>query len=320
MTPALLMFALGMTLSAFFSGSETGFYRVTRVRLALDALSGSWIARGLLWLANNPALFVATALIGNNVANYLSSRAIVEMTQIMFGHGRPMVEVLVPVLLTPFVFVYGELLPKNLFYMAPNRLLRRGGVFFLFFTVVFAPISGILWLLARGLQSMVGESPVTTRLRLAKSELQTVFDEGHALGILQPVQRQLAQAVFDVAATPVVRYSVAVSRMSSVTKKSTRSDVMRMGRRHRVPVVLVTGETSREVLGYVRVVDLHLKNLEWHTLIRPLMKVSQTESQLGALIRMQTHNEILAEVVDTHGRTVGIVTAERLSQPLFDRA
>ena len=47
-----IMFVLGIFLSAFFSGAETGFYRVTRVRLLLDGLGGDPIARTLLWLTN----------------------------------------------------------------------------------------------------------------------------------------------------------------------------------------------------------------------------------------------------------------------------
>ncbi len=49
---AFLLFAIGVSLSAFFSGSETGFYRATRIRLTMDAMSGDIVARGLLWLAN----------------------------------------------------------------------------------------------------------------------------------------------------------------------------------------------------------------------------------------------------------------------------
>ena len=36
----LMLFALGVFLSALFSGSETGFYRVTRMRLLLDGMEG----------------------------------------------------------------------------------------------------------------------------------------------------------------------------------------------------------------------------------------------------------------------------------------
>ena len=74
---ALLLFVVSILLSSFFSGSETGFYRATRVRLTMDALAGSWVARGLIWLTNNPALFVATTLVGNNLANFLTSHAVV---------------------------------------------------------------------------------------------------------------------------------------------------------------------------------------------------------------------------------------------------
>ena len=67
-----LLLGGGLILSALFSGSEIGFYRIPRVRLRLDALEGDFIARGLLWLTNYPTLFVATTLIGNNIANYIT--------------------------------------------------------------------------------------------------------------------------------------------------------------------------------------------------------------------------------------------------------
>ena len=40
-----MMFIVGVAFSAIFSGSETGFYRATRVRLTMDALSGDRAAR-----------------------------------------------------------------------------------------------------------------------------------------------------------------------------------------------------------------------------------------------------------------------------------
>ena len=65
-TLALLL--LGIFLSGFFSGSETGFYRASRVRIVIASLDGDRMSKALVKLINNPALFVATTLIGNNVA------------------------------------------------------------------------------------------------------------------------------------------------------------------------------------------------------------------------------------------------------------
>ena len=170
-----LLFVAGLALSAFFSGAETGFYRVTRVRLVLDGLGGDWIARSLLWLTNNPTLFVATTLIGNNLANYLTSLSMVMGTHLLLGGDSFLVEMLVPIALAPIVFIYGELMPKNLFYSAPNMLLRRGGPLFLFFTVLFAPISALLWGVGRLLERILGQAPLRVQLALARSELQQIL-------------------------------------------------------------------------------------------------------------------------------------------------
>ena len=75
----ILFFVAGLAMSAFFSGSETGFYRLTRLRLVMDGLSGDRTSQLMLRLVNQPSMFVATALVGNNVANYLSSLAVVNL-------------------------------------------------------------------------------------------------------------------------------------------------------------------------------------------------------------------------------------------------
>ena len=67
---ALALFIACLRLSAFFSGVETGFYRVSYLRVSIDAQSGDPIARRILWFCQNPSDFVITALIGNNVAQY----------------------------------------------------------------------------------------------------------------------------------------------------------------------------------------------------------------------------------------------------------
>ena len=316
MIMAVVIFIVGLGLSAFFSGSETGFYRVTRVRLALDGLSGDPIAKGLLWLTNNPAMFVATTLVGNNVANYITSLAVILGTQHLVGEA-PVLEIAAPLVLAPLVFVYGELLPKNLFFLAPNRLLRAGGPFFLLCGIVFLPVSGMLWLLARILQWIIGESPAILRLELARQELQSVLDEGQEAGILRPVQRELTQAVFDVADNPVLKYSLPPSRMTTVSRNASRSDVIRIARRHRSAVVLISGANHREIVGYVHVADVYLAGNRWFDALRSLIELQESDTHLTAITKLQEKRESIARVVDSSGRTVGIVHTQRLIDALL---
>lgn len=317
MTLGIGLFFVGLLLSAFFSGSETGFYRATRVRLVLDGLAGDRVARGLLWLTNNPALFVATTLIGNNLANYLTSFAIVLMAQQATATPSVLVELVTPVLFSPLVFVYGESLPKNLFYYSPNLLLRRCGPFFLFFVVLFAPVSAVLWGLGRLLESLLGEAPLRVQLALARKELQQVFVEGQDAGILQPAQRKLAQNLFAVASQRVQDLCTPIGRMASIRLGANKKEVLRVAKRHRAIVSPVVDANGRELLGYVRTVDLYLDVGERVETYRRLPSIAASESHIAALIQMQTSKDELARVVDADGSTIGLLYASELTEPLF---
>ncbi len=317
MIGSLILFVGGVFLSAFFSGSETGFYRATRVRLMLDALGGDWIARGLIWLTNNPALFVATTLIGNNVANYVTSLAIVLISEQVMPDGWQWTDVAAPIVFSPIVFVYGELLPKNLFFLAPNRLLRAGGPLFLFFTLLFLPVSALLWVLGRLLQYVVGESPEQLQLSLARKELRRVFDEGHEAGVLRPAQRRLAQSLLSLAGEHVGRYAIPSSRLPSVPHGVAKEDVYRITRRRRSPVVLVRETDGRRTMGYVRVLDLRLNENPRVTDYRSLLDISEAETPIAAMMQMQTAGELVARVVDAEGRARGFVSAAVLHDLVF---
>ena len=317
----LLLFLVAMLLSGFFSGMETGFYRATRVRLVLDGMSGDTVSRSLLWMTNNPTLFVATTLIGNNLANYLTSLAIVMgvnmVLQEMQLSTMENADVLAAILLAPFVFVYGELLPKKLFFHAPNRLLRRLGPLMIVAAVLFAPISAILWTLGRLLQSLLGETPLKVQLTLARKELQKFFQEGKSAGILQPVQHQVAQGIFSIGSHPIRSFSKPVTRLAIVPYGSKQSDVLRLARRHDVSTVLVRDKEHRELIGYVRIIDLELRPTETIDQIRPLLRFKPSESYLTAVVGLQSAQEELAAITNDDGTITNIIYMRDLVEPLF---
>jgi putative hemolysin len=316
---AVGLFVISMLLSAFFSGLETGFYRVTRFRLLLDGLSGDRIARSLLWLTNHPALFVATTLVGNNIANYLLSLSIVLICQAVPTRAGATLELLAPVALSPIIFVYCELLPKNLFYQAPNRLLRRFGPLILLFTVAFAPLAALLWALGRLIERLLGQAPLRLKLTLARRELQQVLEEGHAAGILRPAQRDLAQNLFELASQRASEFSVPVHRVTSFYVGQDKAEALRIARRQRSSVAPVTDPQSQRLLGYVRVVDLVLDaatTLQARS-VRPLIEVRPDEPHIAALTRLQSAREELAKLINKQGQVVGFLYAEELTNPLL---
>ena len=314
----LVLIGTGALLSALFSGSETGFYRVTRFRLVLDGLEGDWISRMLLRLTNHPALFVATVLIGNNAANYLVSLGIVLVAKTISGDSQP-VELTATILLSPLVFVYCEFLPKQMYFRAPNRLLRRSGPVLLLITLLLGPITALLWGLGWLLEKLLGQTPLRIKLTLARQELQEVLEEGQEAGILHPVQRQLAQRLFENASQDVMQFGTPLHRVAAVRLGADKGSALRLARRQQHAVVPVRQAAGESLVGYVRVIDLLLDpDTKTIAAVRPLMRLRRTESHLAALMLMQAENADLALIEDLKGNPTGVLFRDQLIDPLLN--
>jgi putative hemolysin len=318
MTAAVVLFLFALAMNAFFSGAETGFYRMTRLRLVLEAMTGDRIARIMLWLANQPSLVVATALVGNNLANELTSKAVAMATEHLFPKGGGLIDFVLPLVVTPFMFICGDLLPKNVFYNAPNRLMRRSAPLLVASAIVFAPITILLWLLGQVIKLFVREGPEELRLSLARRELTEMLTEGHEAGILRPVQRTLAQTMLAVAGQPVRNFAAPAGRVVRVTTNMTKSEILRIAQgRGRSLLPIEDAQDKRRLLGYVRTADLFLDDGAELPEPHPLVELAESETFLVAFGKLIAADGALGHVVNAAGKTVGFVSAQDLREELL---
>ncbi|MEC9094092.1 MAG: CNNM domain-containing protein [Planctomycetota bacterium] len=309
----IVLFCMGIFLSAFFSGNETGFYRVTRMRLVMDGLRGDKVAKRLLWLTNNPTLFVSTTLVGNNIANYLTSLAIVMGSQRLLGQQSVVMDVIASIVLTPVIFIYGESLPKNLFLKMPNYLLRKCGLVFLFFFAVLIPVSSLLWLMGRLLEKLVGQSPVKARLALARKELDEILQEGHDAGILQKGQRDLANSMFSVVEHPIREFMKPIHRFQIKQENPDAEQLIAFGKKQKVGFAVYQDERGNS--WFYRIVEILIAREKPR--VEPVFDVQESDLHGSVLVRMQTEKKPIARVIDPAGRSIGYVTINDLTAPLF---
>ncbi len=310
MLSIVLLLLLGLSLSAFFSGSETGFYRVTRVRLVMDAKSGRWMSRMLFWLANHSTVVVATVLIGNNIANYLVSFGLLLLGQRLFTGWVQMQSVL-PLLMTPFLFIYGELLPKYLYYQVPYRLLRRGAPLMVLFAVLFSPVSALVIALEKLWQRSLGSNSVKAGTRLERQELQRVLVEGQEAGVLLPVQREIAQNMFTYGVRPVRQFALPLRAMPLVSVQADREEIIAQSRRRGQTIVGVVDAAQQRLLGCYQIADLLIDTASPPAML-PVFRTVGSESSIQVLTRLQSSLSPLVAIDDPSGRTLGVVDKERL--------
>ncbi|QGQ23875.1 DUF21 domain-containing protein [Gimesia benthica] len=253
---ALALFAIGLRLSALFSGSETGFYRVSFLRLNIDANEGDPIAQRLCWFAQNPSYFVATTLIGNNLANDLVTIAISMGIAAVFQESGGRAEIVTTILFTPLIFIFGELVPKNLYYRAPTMLLRRYCRWFDFFYRAFWLVSVPLVAITRLLEQFSPDRNKPAQLVLGRQRLVKVLEEGHLEGILGNAQKQLVRGMFNTAAQSVRKVMIPQAEIKGVTRSTDTADIIQMAQQNQISFIPIRAAHQSEWTSYIKLVDL----------------------------------------------------------------
>jgi CBS domain containing-hemolysin-like protein len=313
----VLLFLVGLRLSFFFSGSETGFYRISLPRVSIDAQAGDLVARRLMWFARHPSYFVATTLVGNNLANYLVTLAITLFVPAIVGHPSQPLEIGVTVLFAPIVFLFGELLPKKLYFRAPLALLRRDSTLFAVFFWLLLPATWPLVKVTALVERLFPERAKRMESLLGRSRLVQLMTQGRREGLLTDVQNRLAHGVLQIAPQPVVDSMTPAGRVLGVSDQSSRQEILDYARRFATPVVAIRRPHSEEDwYAYVRVVDIALDKRPVTSLLRPMPVISPRVSKLDALQGLMISEEIFG-VVKEGERVQGVVSSRGLCEQLF---
>jgi putative hemolysin len=314
---ALALFLACLRLSAFFSGAETGFYRVSYLRVSIDAQAGDSAARRILWFCQNPSDFVVTALVGNNVAQYGLTAAVgIAVAHAGVANGMT-TEIVSTLFIAPFAFAFGELIPKNLYYRAPLWLLRRNVKWFDLFYWVFFPIGFPLVAVARVMQRFTRKGTERPGEILGRARLVQVLSQGHQEGLLLDVQSRLLEGLMHLAGQPVMQSVIPNSRVLGVADNVAREDVLNFARRYGVNSVAVCRPGVPDSwYGYLRVIDIALTQQPLASLVRRMPVIGSGASKLEALLTLRTAAAVYG-VVMSNDRVLGLASENGLSEQLF---
>ena len=313
----IMLFLIGTRLSAFFSGSETGFYRLSPLQLNLQAQNGDTACRRLKYFVSHPERFVATTLVGNNVANYVTTLAIGLCTATFVTNSSGTTEIVATILMTPVIFIFGELLPKSLYYRAPFALMRKGAGVFSSFYHFFLPLSYPLILVARLVSRFDSDSENATEVVLGRHRLSGLLAVGHREGILTRLQNQLAENTLLVSAQRVDLTMVPPSLCTGLDRQATREEIMIAAQSQAHAFILLGDDSSRcQWTHIVRVADLMVSGAAMGDVVHPLPTYAPDTPRLEVVTDMFRRYATHAAIVD-NGRVVGIVIRQHLVSQLF---
>jgi CBS domain containing-hemolysin-like protein len=254
----LLSLAVLLFLSAVFSGCETGVYSLSSVRLDAEARAGKRSARLVRRLTRNDTGLLITLLIGNNLMIELAThiaRSGFDRWDAVPTWTRELVTTLA---LTPVVFFFAELLPKDLFRRRPHLLLGACAPLVSLVRAVFLPLAWPLERLSSVLERAVGVREREFARALGREEVLETLREGTREGALQPHAEELARNVLVLRETPVSSVMVPWSRVRALDlalEEPERRRFLEESPYTRLPAVRRHGDAPR-VVGYLHVLEV----------------------------------------------------------------
>lgn len=309
---AAALFFAGLKMSFFFSGTEFGFYRVSFLRLSIDAHSGDRTARRLLWFVQHPEWFVSTALVGNNIANYVVTIALGLLTSVFITTSSAWVEVASTLLFTPVLFLFGELMPKSLYLRAPMLLLRRGLRWFRLCYHLLLPVTWPLVGITHLLEKLSKARPHELDLVLGRHRLIHVLNKGHEHGLLTAGQGQLLHGLLHDASRPAIEIMIPVTRVLGMQEDAERSALLAFAKDYGLThIPLRRKGTDNGWFASIRVIDLELSSRPVNALMRPMPRLGKDATRLTALLALRDTAHSIGAICEGD-RVLGLVSERAL--------
>lgn len=294
--------------------------RVRLLRLIDDKVYGAETA---LRLNENPGLFLPTIQVGMTlisiVAGAFSGVAVAEKLQPIVAIvpilGRYADTITMPIVIVVVSFltlILGELVPKHIAILAPERLAALVAKPIMGLAMATAPI---VWVLSKSSQFVlfVLRLHKHTPAPLTEEEVTTLIEEGEQIGIFATAERQMISGVLSLADRSVRSIMTPRPDISWIDVKAPPDALRKKVYESPYSHLLVSDGTIEKVVGIVKIRDalsaiVSGREYDAHKLMsKPLIvHDGTTVLKLLDILRGSKHN--IAVVVDEYGGLEGIVS------------
>ena len=313
-TTCIIMMAVCLLLSAYFSATETAFSSANTTRLRTLAEKGSGGAALALKLLEQYDRLLSTILIGNNIVNIATASI---GTVLFVRHYGDAGATISTVVLTLVILTFGEISPKTIakehaegWAMTATPLLRVLSVILRPLTILFS----LLQKLVGSLFHTDGDRGITEDELITM--VSTAEDEG---GLDQNESRLIRSAIEfgDMEVEEILTPRVDIVSISDQASAKELDELISSNRFSRIPVWHGSIDT---IIGMIHEKDFHEAELgdndSWKHLISPVIYVTTTSPVADLLYEMQRRKMHMSVVVDEYGGTEGLVTLEDILEEL----
>ncbi|TDQ33310.1 hemolysin family protein [Zeaxanthinibacter enoshimensis] len=333
METQIIVILISLLLSAFFSGMEIAFISSNKIHIEIEKKQEGFLAKVLARLTNKPSKFIATMLIGNNIALVIYGLYMGELLMAWFSSILPHAGGFLRLMLTDFslltqtvistviILVTAEFLPKVLFQIYANSLLKAlaapAYVFYFFFSLISDFVIRVSDFILKAIFKTDGDE---VQLAFSKIELgDYITEQMETVEAADEVDSeiQIFQNALEFSAVKAREVMVPRTEITAVELHETPKNLAKLFSETGYSKILVFKDTIDNIIGYVHSYELFKKPKTIKTILLPVEYVPETMLIQDILNVLTKKRKSMAVVLDEYGGTSGVMTVEDIVEELF---
>ncbi|MDO5979802.1 hemolysin family protein [Flavivirga spongiicola] len=322
-----------LILSAFFSGMEIAYVSSNKIHIEIEKKQAGIFAKVLRKLTAKPSKFIATMLIGNNIAlviyGFFMGDLLVNWFQTILPTSYGFLNYMLTdlnlltqtVISTIIILITAEFLPKVFFQIYSNTLIKILAIPAYVFYVLFSFISDfVIWISDFVLKYFFKTEGDQIQLAFTKVELGNYISEQmESVEAHEEVDTeiQIFQNALEFSEVKAREVMVPRTEIIAVEINDSIKSLNTLFTETGCTKILVYKETMDDILGYVHSFELFKKPKDIKSMMLPVEFVPETvliKDVLGVLTKKRRS---IAIVLDEYGGTSGIMTVEDIVEELF---
>ena len=323
-----LLIFITILLSAFFSGMEIAFVSANKLRLELDKKSDPFNSRILKMVTGNAGQYIATMLVGNNIALVIygiAFAALLEPFLEIYIQSESVILLLQTIISTLIILLFSEFLPKTLFRLFPNTFLNIFSLPLAFFYILFYPISRFSISIANVLLKRILKTDINVENKnpvFSRVDLDEFVRESDSALIEQmeknvETEIKLFKNALDFSKVKLREIMVPRTEIEMLEIGASISDLRQKFVETGYSRILFFKENTDNIIGYVHSSVLFQNPDSIEPYIKKVLIVPETMPANKLLSTFIQEHRSIAIVVDEFGGTSGMVTSEDILEEIF---
>lgn len=324
----VLIIIISLLLSGFFSGMEIAFVSSNRLLHELDLKRKLIPARILSAFYNNPSRFIGALLLGNNIALVIYGIATANLMEPIIANLLPdplsseyLILTIQIIISTLLILIVAEFIPKVLFRINPNSILKVFAFPVWIFYYVFYPLIriylGISEIILKSFfrVKLANNSYSFSAIDLQEYVKESISDRETTVEINQEIQ--MIQNAIEFKHVKLRDCMVPRTEIKALEINKDIGEFRKLLVETGHSKIFIYEESIDHIIGYIHVFSLFSNPSSIKEIIREIDPYPETTSAKDLLKNFIENRKSVAVVLDEFGGTAGIVTMEDVIEEIF---